>query len=151
MPEIRHLHLVGATSTIRTATYDNREHLVVPVVAMVEGVVWASNSEVPEFVPAEELAQTPHQWNGRGCFAGHPKDGGTQVTANTPRTLEQSFGILFDTVSAERIIETRALEFNAWVDPAKAETVGPEAMDVVRRLKAGEPVEVSIGCYVEAL
>src|SRR6185436_2320324 len=120
MPVIRHLHLVGATSTISTATYDNREHLVVPVVAMVEGVVWASNSDVPEFVPAEELAETPHQWNGRGCFAGHPKDGKTPIMANTPRTLEKSFGVIFDTATAERILRTRRLEFDVWIDPQKA-------------------------------
>ena len=150
MKTIRHLHLVGATGQIRTATYDNREHLVVPVVAMVEGVVWAVNSDVPEFVPAEELAETPHQWNGRGCFAGHPEDGGTQVTANTPRTLERSFGLVFDTSSHDRILQTRRLELSAWLDPSKAEALGPDSANVIRRLKAGEVVEVSVGCYVEA-
>lgn len=156
MKTIRNLHLVGATGQIRTATYDNREHLVVPVVAMVEGVVWAMNSDVPEFVPAEELAETPQQWNGRGCFAGHPADGGTQITANTPRTLEKSFGIVFDAVDSKQILLTRRLEFCAWIDPAKAEAVGPEAADVVRRLRdlqdgtSTKSVEVSVGCYVEA-
>lgn len=150
MKTIRHLHLVGATGTIRTAVYDNREHLVVPVVAMVEGVVWAVNSDVPEFVPAEELAETPYQWNGRGCFAGHPEDGDGQVTANTPRTLEKSFGLVFDAADSKRILSTRRLELFAWLDPAKAELVGVDAADVVRRLKAGEVVEVSVGCYVEA-
>lgn len=147
---LRHLHLVGATGEIRTASYNDREHLVVPVVAMVEGVVWASNSEVPEFVPAEELAQTPQQWDGRGCFAGHPKDGGTQVTANTPRTLETSFGLVFNTANSARILKTRRLEMEAYLDPVKAEEVGPEAADVIRRLRAGERIEVSVGAYVEA-
>lgn len=151
MIQLRSLRLVGATGIIRTAIYNEREHLVVPVVAMVEGVVWAVNSDVPEFVPAEELAQTPHQWNGRGCFAGHPKDGDSQVTANTPRTLETSFGLIFDTVNSERILETRSLEFNTWLDPVKAEAVGPEAADVIRRLRAGERVEVSIGTFVDVL
>jgi len=150
MKQLRNLHLVGATGAIRTATYNDKEHLVVPIVAMVETVVWAINSDVPEFVPAEELAQTPHQWNGRFCFAGHPEDGGTQVTANTPRTSEKSFGIIFDTIDSKKILETRSLQFNAWLDPAKAALVGAEALDVITRLRAGERVEVSIGCYVEA-
>ncbi len=149
MKQARHLHLRGATGTIRTAVWNDKEHLVVPVVAMVEGVVWASNSEVPEFVPAEELAQTPQQWNGRGCFAGHPKDGDTQVTANTPRTLEKAFGTIFDTASSERILKTRRLEFNVFVDPDKAQRVGPDAVAVVERLARGERIEVSVGCYVE--
>lgn len=147
---VRHLHLVGATGEIRTAEYNGSTHLVVPVVAMVEGVVWASNSEVPEFVPAEELAQTPQQWNGRGAFAGHPKDGGTQVTANTPRTLEKSFGTIFDTAPPQRILKTRRLEFNVFVDPEKAKAIGPAEEAVVNRLLAGERVEVSVGAYVEA-
>lgn len=150
MKTLRHLHLRGATGAIRAAEYDGREHLVVPVTAMVEGVVWAINAEAPEFVPAEELAQTPHQWNGRACFAGHPKDGGTQVTANTPQTLEKSFGMVFGTSSAERILSSRRLEMEAWLDPVKAEMVGPDAIDVIKRLNAGEVVEVSVGCYVEA-
>lgn len=146
----RHLHLVGATGSIRTAQYDGREHLVVPVVAMVEGVVWAVNSETPEFVSADELAQTPQQWNGRGAFAGHPADGGTQVTANTPRTLERSFGVIFDTASSERILRTRKLEFNVFVDAAKARKIGAAEEAVVNRLLAGDTdIEVSVGCYVE--
>jgi len=145
----RHLHLVGATGEIRTAVWNGSKHLVVPVVAMVEGVVWASNAEVPEFVAAEELAQTPQQWNGRGAFAGHPEDGGTQVTANTPRTLEKSFGTIFDTASSERILKTRRLEFNVFVNPEKARAIGKKESAVVDRLLAGERVEVSVGCYVE--
>lgn len=145
----RHLHLVGATGAIRTAVYNGSDHLVVPVVAMVEGVVWASNSDVPEFVAAEELAQTPHQWNGRGAFAGHPKDGDMPVTANTPRTLEKSFGVIFDTASADRILKTRRLEFNVYIDPKKARAVGPAEEAVVNRLLADERVEVSVGAYVE--
>jgi len=149
-PSMRQVRLVGATGEIRTAQFDGREHMVVPVVAMVEGVVWAVNSDVPEFVPAEELAETPQQWNGRRCFAGHPEDGGTQVTANTPRTLEQSFGVLFDTSDAARILKTRRLETLAYLDPVKAAQVGKDAVDVIERLRAGERVEVSVGAYVEA-
>ncbi len=147
----RHLHLVGATgSKLRTAVFNDVEHLVCPVVAMVEGVVWAINAEIPEFVPAEELAITPQQWNGRAAFAGHPVEGNEQVTANTPRKLEESFGVIFDTVSSERILQTRRLEFEVWFDVAKAEKVGPAATDVLRRLRAGERVEVSVGCYIES-
>ena len=150
MKTIRHLHLVGATGTLRSAVYNGVECIVCPIVAMVEGVVWAVNSEYPELVTAEELAKSPQQWNGRACFAGHPKEDGAQITANLPRVLETSFGTVFDTVSSERILVTRRLEFDAYLDPAKAIAVGPDAEDVIRRLKAGRAVEVSVGCYVES-
>src|SRR6266496_226176 len=35
----RHVHLIGATGQIRTASYEGREHLVVPVIALLEGVI----------------------------------------------------------------------------------------------------------------
>lgn len=145
----RHIHLVGATSAnLRTAEFAGVEHLVVPVVAMVEGVVWAINAPSAEFVPAEELAVTPQQWNGRQCFAGHPVEGKTQVTANTPTKLSEAFGIIFGASTESRILETRRLELEAWLDPIRAAKVGEEAMDVIRRLRAGERVEVSVGCYM---
>lgn len=148
--ELRCLHLVGATGRIRTAQFNGTEHLVVPIVAMVEGVVHAVNSKHPELVTAEELAITPQQWNGRPCFAGHPKVGSAQVTANTPEILEQSFGTVFHTAPAERILQARRLEFEAYIDPQRAEKVGPEAASVVTRLKAGETVEVSVGAFITA-
>jgi hypothetical protein len=144
----RHLRLRGATGAIRTEQFNGRDHLVVPVVMMVEGVVWAVNSDYPELVRAEELAISPQQWNGRPCFAGHPEDGGTQVTANTPQTLEKSFGVLFNTISAAEILETRRLRVEAWLDPEKAVAIGDKEADVIARLQAGEPVEVSGGFYV---
>lgn len=146
----RHVHLVGAAdgSKLRTAVFNEIEHIVVPVVAMVEGVVWAVNSEYPELVTAEELAVSPQQWNGRQAFAGHPEDGGTQVTANTPRVLETAFGYVFQTASAADILATRRLTFEVWLDPLKAAKSGPKAVDVITRLKAGKVVEVSVGCYV---
>ena len=146
---IRHLHLIGATGTIREATFNGIKHLAVPVVAMVEGVVWAVNSEYPELVLAEELARTPQQWNGRPCFAGHPvEDGGKAVTANTPATLEKSFGWVFHASSEEQILATKKLVVEAYLDPVKAKSISTDAEGVIQRLQSGEQVEVSIGCYI---
>ena len=149
MKSYRNVRLVGAVgSTLRTAEYNGTEHIVVPVVAMVEGVVWAVNSKFPELVTAQELSITPQQWNGRPCFAGHPEAVGTQVSGNTPRVLERSFGVIFDAAPSERILSEKRLELEAWLDPAKAEAIGPDAVDVITRIRAGKRVEVSVGCYV---
>jgi hypothetical protein len=146
----RRLRLAGAVGEMRLEQFNGRDHLVVPVVGMVEGVVWAVNSEYPELVRAIELAQAPQQWNGRPCFAGHPEDNGTQITANTPETLEKSFGFVFNTISPAEILETKRLRFEAWLDIEKARELGGDAWRVIERLQAGEVVEVSIGCYVVA-
>ena len=47
------------TDAIRTDTFMDQEHMVVPVIALVEGVVHASNSPVPELALASEFARHP--------------------------------------------------------------------------------------------
>jgi hypothetical protein len=46
---LREIRLLGATGQVRTEMVDGREHLVVPVIALMEGVIHAVNAEVPEF------------------------------------------------------------------------------------------------------
>ncbi|HMI90073.1 MAG TPA: hypothetical protein VK509_01865, partial [Polyangiales bacterium] len=77
MKEARCLLVQGALDTahLRTMQFESREHLVVPVIALVEGVVHAVNSDQPEYVPGTELARAPLGWNGRPVVGDHPSDG----------------------------------------------------------------------------
>lgn len=136
---------VSSPQEIRHATFDGRDHLVVPVVALVEGVIQASNSDGPEFVPADAINRSAQGWDGEPVMAGHPTDDdGQQVGANDPKTLERlSFGRLFHT----RFNGSKLLT-EAWIDLAKARRVGPEAVEVVDRLNSGDLVEVSVGTFV---
>ena len=141
----RHIHILGAVGKLRTGEFQGKTHIVVPVVALVgDQVIWPVNAPAPEFVPAEVLAMAPAGWNGRPAVNGHPEQDGTQVTANTPRTLEAyGYGTLFDAEFADG-----RLRFEAWLDPARALQVGSEAVRSLERLEAGDVVEVSVGCYV---
>lgn len=140
----RTLHLMAATGKIRTAVYQEREHVVIPVVALMEGVIWPVNASSPEFVPAEELALAPAGWNGRPCMPDHPADGAARISANNPMVLEKyKFGEVFN---AE--YKDKKLVMEAWLDPQRAEAVGPLALDVIRRARAGEMVEVSVGVFI---
>jgi hypothetical protein len=140
----RKLRLLGATGVIRTAVFEDREHLVVPSIALVEGVVWAVNSPQPELVLASEFSVAPQGWNGRPVVADHPDNGIHKVSANTPEVLESlSFGRLFNTE-----IKNDQLHTEAWIDPTKAERVGKDAQSVVRRARAGEPIEISTGAFI---
>jgi hypothetical protein len=129
---------------LRVARFEDREHVVVPVVALVEGVIHASNSDVAELVLAEEFGKMPQGWNGRPVMDGHPKVGAGAVSANEPAVLEgQSFGRVFHAeVRGERLL------MEAWLDPAKAERVGESATRTLARVRAGEAVEVSVGVFV---
>src|SRR5262245_21989152 len=72
--EVRYVTLLGATGMVRTTQRDGRERLVVPVVALVEGVIHPVNAPAPELVRAERFST--EGWEGRPLFAGHPmKDG----------------------------------------------------------------------------
>lgn len=140
----RTLRLAGATGAIRTASFNEKEHLVVPVVALVEGVVWAVNSPTPELVLAEEFSHAFPGWNGRPVVGDHPDIGGQKVSANDPHILESnSFGIIFNTE-----VKDNKLTMEAWLDPSKAEKVGEDAVRVCERAKNGEPIEVSVGVYM---
>lgn len=141
----RFVRLTGAANAaeMRTMTFEGAEHLVVPVVALVgNAVVRPMHSTGPEFVPAEELALAPGGWDGRPVMPDHPADG--TGSANEPRTLERHrFGQLFGTR-----FEAGRLKTEAWLDVARAERLGGDALRVVERCRAGELVEVSVGCWV---
>lgn len=127
----------------RTETFDGREHLVVPVVALVEGVVHAMNAKNAEFVAASEFSRAPGGWNGRPLFFGHPLNKkGAPVSGNSPDVLEaKSIGRIFNSA-----IRSGKLAMEAWIDVEKAKEVAPE---VLERVEAGETVEISVGVFVE--
>ena len=134
---------VGAV--LRTEQYNERAHIVAPVVALVgDTVIWPVNAPEPEFVPAELLAQTPQGWNGRPVTASHPQDETGATSANEPRVLEsRAFGQVFRSAFADNL-----LRLEAWMDPEKAERVGADAISVVSRISAQQLVEVSVGCFI---
>lgn len=135
------LRIATGAAEMRTATFDGKERIVLPVVGLVEGVIWPINAEHPEFVPADTISLIPQGWNGRPVFAslGHPlNEDGEQVSGNSPDHLEDSIGMVFNAHS-----DGKRLLMEAWLDPTK-----PEAQKVIARVNAGHPIEVSVGAFV---
>ena len=141
-PATRHLHLRGAVGQVRTTIWEGREHLLVPVVALMEGVIHAMNAEHPEFVPQNALEAAQDSWNGRPLMLGHPTRNGKQISAYEPGVMEK-FGFGF--VRQAEMIGSR-LSMLALVDPEKLVDLGQE--ELLRDLRAGKPIEVSVGAYV---
>jgi hypothetical protein len=136
----------AVSGKLRTALFQGREHIVVPVVALVEGVIFASNSETPELVLASEFSKNLAGWNGRPTVGDHPSRNGLRVSANVPKVLEaEAFGQVF-----EAHVEGDRLLMEAWLDPARAKDVGTAAKDVISRLRAASAVDVSVGVFVDA-
>lgn len=131
---------------LRTEVYQGRDHVVLPIVALVgEIVVTGMNSDGPEYIPAHVLAAAPAGWNGRPVVNVHPTDAdGNGSFANTPDLWEQMcFGQAFNVEFADN-----RLRVDCYLDPKKAEQVGEGAVEVLAKAEAGEMVEVSVGAWV---
>lgn len=138
----RHVHLIGATGAVRVGMLEGREHIVVPVIALIEGVIHAVNASTPELVPLASLATAPQGWNGRPLMFGHPTRDGRQISANDPEVLAAySFGRVFNAG-----LNGKKLTMEAWIDPVKAAAIGGQAM--LDRIRANQMVEVSVGAFV---
>jgi hypothetical protein len=134
--------LVG--SAARVTRFDNRDHLVVPIVALREAVIWPVNARQPEFVPAHVLALAPQAWNGRPIVGPHPFVAGRQISANQPHVLENRvFGKVFNAEYRDN-----KLLMEAWLDIARARALGGDPQRVLERALAGEAIEVSVGAFV---
>ena len=127
----------------RKETFNDVEHLVIPVIALVEGVLQSSNSDQPELALASEFGRAPAGWNGRPVTINHPEIRGHKVSANSPEVLEtEQIGQLFNTV-----LDGKKLKTEAWIDITRANALGDEISDTVNRLLEGEVVEVSTGLF----
>lgn len=139
------VRVLASAYEVREDTFEGRPHLVVPVVALVQGVLHAMNSATPELVTAEEFTRPAvvGGFDGRPLFHGHPLVNGEAVSGNSPTILEERcIGRVFNsTVKSDR------LTVEAWIDVAKCEAVAPELLERVRALKA---IEISVGVFCES-
>jgi hypothetical protein len=139
---MKQLVVSAAGYKTRTETFEGREYIVVPVVALVEGVVWPMNAETPELVTAEEFSRAPQGWNGRPIFHGHPIRNGRPVSGNVPEVLEtEKIGVVFNAT-----IRKNKLAMEAWLDIERAKEVAPE---LLQRVENGDDIEISVGAFVD--
>jgi hypothetical protein len=121
-------------AAVRRETFEGREHVVAPVVMLVEGV------HRDLYYPASELADTPETWNGIPVTVNHPLRNGVPISANEPGVIDKAgIGRVFNSRW-----EGGKLRAEAWVDVAKAEKVSPEILAAIHN---GAPLEVSTGVY----
>src|SRR5262245_15277803 len=109
------------------------DYLVAPVVMLVEGVVQASNSDVPELVLASDFSKNAYAWNGRPVTLGHPKSSsGEPTSANLPNV--STVGRIYNTRT-----DGKKLKSDIYISVTET--------DVIQRLQQGETLEVSTGLY----
>ena len=136
-----------AEGELKEEDFNGKPHLVVPIVALIEGVVQGELSVGPELVTAKELAKHTISWNGRPVTLGHPEQNGIDFPATTPEILETfQIGTIFD---AE--LKEDKLLMNAWLDLEKIEALGEEALSTLERIRNMENVEVSTGYFARSI
>lgn len=129
--------LVTNAYDIREETYQGRKHLVVPVVMMVEGV--HNGSAGPMLHTEEHLRENVQSWNGRPVTIGHPQEGEENISANTPRVMEEwTVGHIFNAHY------DNGLKAEAWIDLEEIQNKSPAALAYIRE---GRPLEVSVGVF----
>jgi hypothetical protein len=137
--------------SFRTEAFNGREYTVVPVVALVEGVLQGVTAEAPELALAEEFGRFPAGWNGRPVVMDHPEivvdNVAYKVSANSPAILEKyQFGFMFNS----KMDGTRLLT-EAWIDNERAGALNTDSQRVLERLKANETIEISTGLFTGVL
>ena len=131
--------VANQTATAREITHDGHKYLIAPVVALLEGVFNGL------YVPADELSAHVAAWNGRPISLSHPQADGQYISANSPDLWAQACpGQLWDAHA-----EGDKLKGDLWIDLDKATKLGGKALEVVKRLRANQPIEVSTGYFAD--
>lgn len=127
-----------AEYTIETRSFEGRDHLVVPVVMMVEGV--HNGSHGPLLHLAADLGAYPGSWDGIPVTITHPQRNGNNVSANEPGVLEEyKVGIVFNTH-----MDGNKLKADAWLDIQRLAAISPTALSYIQERRQ---LDVSVGVF----
>lgn len=126
------------TNEIRRLAHNGAEHVVVPVVMIVDGVMNGA------LVTHEEYGKLVETWNDKPVTIGHPQVNGEHVSAGSPDIIEKSsMGRIYNArVDGDKLIG------EIWVDAAKADRIG--RTELLAALESGNTVEVSTGYFSAA-
>lgn len=130
------IHL--ASSQIRRKTFNNSQHLVLPVVMLKVGVHAGSGG--PLFYPEDELKNATHLWNGKPVLVNHPTNCGQPVSANSPRVWEgQVLGQIWNAQ-----FERDMLKAEIWLDEKRVQSIAPQLLTLINQ---GANIDVSTGLF----
>jgi hypothetical protein len=138
-----------SSGTYRIERLSGSDYVVVPVIALVEGVIQGINASEPELALASEFGRFVSAWNGRPVTLDHPfirtqDDQIVQVSASTtPDVLEEfQVGFIFNSK-----IDNNRLAMEVWIDPQKMNAHSDAARELLGKVKKGEKIEVSTGLF----
>ncbi len=143
--KISAFHCQALTNLIRHETFEGRDHLVVPCVMMVEGVL--NGTEGPALYTANEMKKFPEAWNGIPVPVYHPEMYGRAISANSPAVIESCVvGRTFNTEFVQANGQKAKLRTELWIDVEKSNKIDPT---VVQTFESGGHMDVSTGVFTE--
>jgi hypothetical protein len=114
---------------------EGRDHFVVPMVMITEGV--HNGSKGPIYYPPDQLRRSAPAWNGKPIVVYHP-DMYANGFAGHPQVFNrQKVGTVFNAQ-----FDGKRLKAEAWIDVQKVKRVDPRVYESIRQNKM---VEVSTG------
>ena len=120
---------------IRREPHEGVEHLVVPVVMIVEGVL---NDAL---VPVVEFGRHVESWNGIPVPVLHPQERGEYISANRPDVIDKNtIGRVYNAW-----VDGRKLKAELWLNTDKAARLGYGQL--IEALADGEVIEISTGYF----
>lgn len=146
MTEIKGIRALTESAQSDIRVYRNQEFLVVPVVAIIEGVRFGANQTEAELGLIDDIAKYPYAWDNKPLVLGHPQKNKVFVSANSIDVLgEYSFGFTNATY-----VDGKKLKMEAWID-LSAVDYASEVQDIIDKIEADEIIEVSVGFTCDVL
>jgi hypothetical protein len=138
LPTSYSIHIPNNDYVIRKEKHQGRNHIIVPVVMIREGVL--NGSHGPLLHNAEEFGKFIAAWNGIPVVVNHPKRDGMDVSANIPEVIDTEIvGRVYNTN-----VEGKKLKAEAWLDEERLQKVSPVAMQAIID---HAPLDVSVGVF----
>lgn len=139
MPQLQFVANQIQVAQVRRITHtDGRDYLIAPDIPIREGVLNGL------YYPANEITAYVDAWNGKPLTLGHPQANGQPISANSPDIFSQSPGFFFNADWRDG-----RLHGEWWIDIAKAQSIGGDAIKIMERLEAGELIEESTGLFAD--
>lgn len=128
------------TVNVRHDILEGRNHLVVPMVMLLEGVHQGSGG--PLYYPESELSKTPVVWNHKPIVVYHPIYNGQPISACDPAVIESSkVGLIMNTRW-----EDGKLKSEAWLEVNRCDKVDKRIM---KKINKKEMIELSTGVFTD--
>ena len=126
---------------------DENGIMVIPIVALREGVFQCATCPTPELYLAEQFGRIAAAWNDRMVTIGHPQVNGMFVSAGSTGIWERD-GI--GRIKNAKV-DGEKLKVEAHIDMVKVSELGSDALDLIQRIVRGEQIDVSVGAFVDTV